>query len=45
LLSSDATVPGRAYLDAAKRLNGEKVPITIPSVKKGIFRLFARRAA
>ena len=32
LLSSDATVPGRAYLDAAKRLNGEKVPITIPSI-------------
>jgi septum site-determining protein MinD len=45
LLSSDATVPGRAYLEAAKRLNGEKVPITIPSIKKGIFRLFARRAA
>jgi septum site-determining protein MinD len=45
LLSSDSTVPGRAYLDAAKRLNGEKVPITIPSEKKSIFRLFGRRAA
>jgi septum site-determining protein MinD len=45
LLSSDSTVPGRAYLDAAKRLNGEKVPITIPSEKKSFFRLFGRRAA
>jgi septum site-determining protein MinD len=45
LLSSDSTAPGRAYLDAAKRLNGEKVPITIPSEKKSIFRLFGRRAA
>jgi septum site-determining protein MinD len=45
LLSSDSTVPGRAYVDAAKRLNGEKVPITIPSEKRGIFRLFGRRAA
>jgi septum site-determining protein MinD len=45
LLSSDSTVPGRAYLDAAKRLNGEKIPITIPSGKKSIFRLFGRRAA
>jgi septum site-determining protein MinD len=45
LLSSDSTVPGRAYVDAAKRLNGEKVPITIPSEKKSIFRLFGRRAA
>jgi septum site-determining protein MinD len=45
LLSSDSTAPGRAYLDAAKRLNGEKVPITIPSAKKSIFRLFGRRAA
>ena len=45
LLSSDTTVPGRAYVEAAKRLNGEKIPITIPSQKKGIFRLFGRRAA
>jgi septum site-determining protein MinD len=45
LLSSDSTVPGRAYLDAARRLNGEKVPITVPSPRKGIFRLFGRRAA
>jgi len=45
LLTNDSTVPGRAYLDAAKRLNGEKVPIKIPSEKKSIFRLFGRRAA
>lgn len=45
LLSSASTVPGRAYLDAAKRLNGEKIPVTIPSEKKGLFRLFGRRAA
>jgi septum site-determining protein MinD len=45
LLTSDSTAPGRAYLDAAKRLNGEKVPIKIPSEKKSIFRLFGRRAA
>jgi septum site-determining protein MinD len=45
LLSSDTTVPGRAYLDAARRLNGEKVPMTVPTERKGLFRLFGRRAA
>jgi septum site-determining protein MinD len=36
----------RAYADAARRLSGEFVAMTIPSDKKGLFnRLFGRRAA
>jgi septum site-determining protein MinD len=36
----------RAYADAARRLSGELVAMTIPSDKKGLFnRLFGRRAA
>ena len=36
----------RAYADAARRLSGEVVAMTIPSDKKGLFnRLFGRRAA
>jgi septum site-determining protein MinD len=36
----------RAYTDAARRLSGELVAMTIPSDKKGLFnRLFGRRAA
>lgn len=38
--------PGRAYSDAAKRLAGESVVLTIPGDRKGFFgKLFTRRAA
>jgi len=37
--------PAKAYLDAARRLKGEKVPMTIPSTKKGLFGGLFRRAA
>jgi len=43
----DATsAPARAYCDAARRLRGHDVPMTIPSDRKGFFdKLFGRRAA
>jgi septum site-determining protein MinD len=35
-----------AYFDAARRLAGEIVPITIPGEKRNIFgKIFGRRAA
>jgi septum site-determining protein MinD len=35
-----------AYFDAARRLAGETVPITIPGEKRGIFgKIFGRKAA
>jgi septum site-determining protein MinD len=34
-----------AYADAARRLKGEKVPMTIPTAKKGLFSGLFRRAA
>jgi septum site-determining protein MinD len=38
--------PGRAYMDAARRLQGESVSLTVPSQKRGLFdKLFGRRAA
>jgi septum site-determining protein MinD len=40
------TAPSRAYFDAAYGLAGQKVQMTIPTAKKGLFtRLFGRRAA
>jgi septum site-determining protein MinD len=40
------SAPARAYMDAARRLAGEDVELTIPSEKKGLFnKLFGRRAA
>jgi|SRR5689334_13123472 len=43
---SPASAPAVAYFDAARRLAGEDVPMSIPSDKKGIFdKLFGRRAA
>jgi septum site-determining protein MinD len=40
------SAPARAYLDAARRLQGEKIPMTIPNDRKGLFdKLFGRRAA
>jgi septum site-determining protein MinD len=44
-LSNAGSAPARAYVDAARRLSGETVQMKIPSQKKSIFRLFARRAA
>jgi septum site-determining protein MinD len=45
-LNNAQSAPARAYIDAAKRLRGEDVPMIIPSQKKGLLdRLFARRAA
>ena len=40
------SAPARAYLDAARRLQGEKIPMTIPNDRKGFLdKLFGRRAA
>jgi len=45
-LSNPASAPARAYLDAARRLCGEDVEMTIPSDRKGLLgKLFPRRAA
>jgi septum site-determining protein MinD len=40
------SAPARAYHDAARRLQGEKLAMTIPSERKGLLdKLFGRRAA
>jgi septum site-determining protein MinD len=45
-LCAPTSEPGRAYWNAAQRLNGEDVELIVPSSKKGFFdRLFGRRAA
>jgi len=45
-ISNAASAPARAYHDAARRLRGEDVPMTIPSERKGLLeKLFGRRAA
>jgi septum site-determining protein MinD len=45
-LNNAASAPARAYLDAARRLKGDDVPMTIPNGRKGLFdKLFGRRAA
>ena len=45
-LSNAASAPARAYLDAARRLMGENVPMVIPSDRKRLLqKLFGRRAA
>ena len=45
-LNNPVSAPARAYFDAAKRLNGESLDMTIPSDRKGLFgKLFGRRAA
>jgi septum site-determining protein MinD len=44
-LSNAGSSPARAYLDAARRLKGDDVPMTIPSDRKGLLdKLFGRRA-
>jgi septum site-determining protein MinD len=46
VLNNATSAPARAYADAAQRLCGKDVPMTVPSDKKGVFgRLFGRRAA
>jgi septum site-determining protein MinD len=45
-ISSPASAPARAYLDAARRLAGEDIEMAIPSDRKSLFgKLFGRRAA
>ncbi|WAJ27291.1 septum site-determining protein MinD [Jiella sp. R10] len=40
------SAPSSAYRDAARRLAGESIPITVPGEKRGLFgKLFGRRAA
>jgi septum site-determining protein MinD len=45
-LNSANSAPSRAYFDAARRLNGEAIPMTVPVERKGLMnRLLGRRAA
>ncbi|ASY65461.1 Septum site-determining protein MinD (plasmid) [Sinorhizobium sojae CCBAU 05684] len=45
-LADSRSAPALAYLDAARRLTGETVPMTIPGEKRGLFgKIFGRRAA
>jgi septum site-determining protein MinD len=45
-LSNPTSAPARAYTDAARRLKGEAIEMTVPIDKKGLFdKLFRRRAA
>jgi septum site-determining protein MinD len=45
-LNNPASAPARAYLDAARRLQGESVAMTVPAERKGLMeRLLGRRAA
>jgi len=45
-LNNAASAAARAYLDAARRLKGDDVPMSIPSDRKGLLdKLFGRRAA
>jgi septum site-determining protein MinD len=45
-LADSRSAPAMAYFDAARRLAGEEVPITLPGEKRGLFgKIFGRRAA
>ncbi len=45
-LSEPTNAAARAYIDAARRLEGEVLPVVLPFDKRGIFdRLFRRKAA
>ena len=45
-IANAQSAPARAYMDAAKRLNGESVPMIVPSGRLTLLnRLFGRRAA
>ena len=46
LHSAEQSAAARAYTEAARRLSGESVAMTIPNNRKGLLnRLFGRRAA
>ena len=45
-LNNAQSAPARAYFDAARRLKGEKLAMSVPSETRGIFnKLFGRKAA
>jgi septum site-determining protein MinD len=45
-IANPVSAPARAYLDAARRLQGETVPMIVPSERRGLIdRLFGRKAA
>jgi septum site-determining protein MinD len=44
-LSSQTSAPARAYLEAARRLKGETIAVTIPTDRKRFFGKLFRRAA
>jgi septum site-determining protein MinD len=44
-LNNPASAPARAYIEAAKRLSGEDISMTIPSKPNLLTKLFGRRAA
>jgi septum site-determining protein MinD len=45
-LNAPQSMPGKAYFDAAKRLTGEQVPMSVPGEKRGLMsKLFGRRVA
>ena len=44
-LNNPASAPARAYSDATRRLLGETMPMLVPAERKGLMKLFGRRAA
>ena len=45
-LNNPANAASRAYFEAARRLSGETLPVTMPTEKQGfISKLFGRRVA
>ena len=44
-LNNPASAPARAYNEAAKRLSGEDISMTVPSKPNLLTKLFGRRAA
>jgi len=44
--NSPESSPGRAYFEAARRLTGESLPVTVPGEKRSLLgKLFGRRVA
>src|SRR5688500_17662348 len=45
-LADGASAPARAYFDAARRLKGEALPVTVPGEERSFFgKIFGRKAA
>ena len=45
-INNPASVPARAYVEAARRLRGEEIDLVMPRDKKGLLgMLFGRKAA